>query len=90
MTEPKPIRPLHEYPSSDSFDRKDVKLVIRAVHVIPQSSTTWTVKKGGDHAVSRTFRSRHAAVEFGKAVSSSTSSTLYIHDRSGKVEEFKR
>jgi len=88
MTEAKPIRPLYEFPSSDSFDRDDVKVVIKGVHVVPRSRTTWAVKKGGEHAITKIFRSRDAAIEYAKEVSSSTKSTLYVHLKSGKVRQY--
>jgi len=88
MTKSKPRRPLHDYPSSDSFQRSEVEPVITAVHVVPWTAKSWAVKKGGDHKVSKLFRSKRAAVEFGRRVSSSSGSALYIHNMGGEVEHY--
>jgi hypothetical protein len=85
MSEQKPIRPLKSFPSSDSFDRTDVLPVLSAVHVIPSTSKSWLVRKSGKNELSRYFRKKSSAVNFAEDLSSSTSSSLIIHNKNGTV-----
>lgn len=85
MSEQKPIRPLKNFPSSDSFDRNDVLPVISAVHVIPSTAKSWLVRKSGKNDLSRYFRKKSSAVNFAKNLSSSTSSSLIIHNKNGTI-----
>jgi len=82
----KPIRPLKDYPSSDSFDRTDVLPVIKAVHVIPSSAKSWLVRKSGKNEASRYFRKKTSAMDFAKDLSNSTGSNLIIHNKNGSID----
>jgi len=54
-------------------------------HVIP-SSSGWTVKKSGSVRASRTFDTKEQAVSYGRSLSKSERTELYIHKSNGMIQ----
>jgi len=55
-------------------------------HVIP-SQGGWAVKKTGSTRASRTFDTRDKAIEYGRNLSQSEKSELFIHQQNGMILE---
>ncbi|MBL7760168.1 MAG: DUF2188 domain-containing protein [Sediminibacterium sp.] len=54
-------------------------------HVVP-SSSGWAVKKSGSERASRTFETKEKAVEYGRELSRSEKTELYIHKTNGMIQ----
>lgn len=65
-----------------------IEKAVKAVHVAP-SNGEWIVTKGGrgHHKINKRFSSKREAVDYGKQVSRSKHSGMYIHHKNGKVRE---
>ena len=57
----------------------------RSNHVVP-SSSGWAVKKSGSERASRTFETKKKAVEYGKELSKTEKTELYIHKNNGMIQ----
>ena len=57
----------------------------RSNHVVP-SSSGWAVKKSGAERASRTFNTKEKAVAYGRDISKSEKTELYIHKSNGMVQ----
>jgi len=58
----------------------------KANHVVP-SSSGWSVKKSGAVRASRSFETKERAVEYGRELSKSEKTELYIHKQNGIIQE---
>jgi len=54
-------------------------------HVVP-SSSGWVVKKSGAERASRTFDTKEKAVAYGRDISKSEKTELYIHKSNGMIQ----
>ena len=54
-------------------------------HVVP-SSSGWVVKKSGSERASRTFDTKEKAIEYGRELSRSEKTELYIHKTNGMIQ----
>jgi hypothetical protein len=54
-------------------------------HVVP-SPSGWAVKKSGAVRASKTFETKEKAVSYGKSLSKSEKTELYIHRKNGTIE----
>lgn len=57
----------------------------RSNHVVP-SDSGWAVRKSGATRASRTFDTKPEAVEYGRKLSKSEETELYVHKKNGMVE----
>lgn len=57
----------------------------RSNHVVP-SSVGWAVKKDGAMRASRTFETKDKAIEYGRELSKSEKTELYIHKSNGMIQ----
>ena len=55
-------------------------------HVLP-SSSGWAVKKYGSSRASRTFVTKESAVIYGRELSKSEKTELYIHKKNGMIQD---
>jgi len=55
-------------------------------HVVP-SSSGWSVKKSGSERASRTFGTKEKAERYGREVSKSEKTELYIHKKNGMIQD---
>jgi hypothetical protein len=55
-------------------------------HVIPSKSTGWAVKKFGADRAIKNFSTKEDAVKFGRSLSVSEKSELYIHKKDGTIQ----
>lgn len=55
-------------------------------HVVP-SSSGWSVKKSGAAKASKTFDTKEKAVQYGRVLSKSEKTELYIHKKNGMIQE---
>ncbi|WP_312820742.1 DUF2188 domain-containing protein [Kaistella carnis] len=58
----------------------------RTNHVVP-SSTGWAVKKSGSSRASRTFSDKEKAVDYGRKLSKTEKTELYIHKKNGMIQD---
>lgn len=56
----------------------------KSQHVVPHNNT-WAVRKSGSSKVTKTFKTKKAATEYGRKVSNKQNTELYIHNRNGKI-----
>ncbi|GAB3348048.1 DUF2188 domain-containing protein [Arachidicoccus ginsenosidivorans] len=54
-------------------------------HVIP-SSSGWSVKKSGAERASKSFTTKEKAIEYGKKLSKTEKTELYIHKKNGIIQ----
>jgi len=54
-------------------------------HVVPASSG-WAVKKSGAERASKTFDTKEKAVAYGRTLSKSEKTELYIHKSNGMIQ----
>jgi hypothetical protein len=54
-------------------------------HVVP-SYSGWAVKKSGSERASKTFGTKAKAVEYGRELSKSEKTELYIHKTNGMIQ----
>ena len=54
-------------------------------HVVP-SSSGWAVKKSGASRVSKNFTTKEKAITYGKELSKSEKTELYIHKKNGMIQ----
>lgn len=54
-------------------------------HVVP-SASRWAVKKSGSERASKLFETKEKAVSYGKQLSKSEKTELYIHKRNGMIQ----
>lgn len=54
-------------------------------HVVP-SSSGWSVKKSGSIRASKTFATKEKAVAYGRELSKSEKTELYIHKSNGIIQ----
>ena len=50
------------------------------------SSSGWAVKKSGSERASRTFETKEEAIEYGRALSKTEQTELYIHKSNGMIQ----
>jgi hypothetical protein len=55
-------------------------------HVIP-SSSGWAVKKSGSFRASRTFDTKDKAIIYGRDLSKTEKTELYIHKKNGMIQD---
>jgi len=55
-------------------------------HVVP-SSAGWVVIKYGANRASKIFETKEKAVEFGRELSKTEKTELYIHKKNGMIQE---
>lgn len=55
-------------------------------HVVP-SNSGWSVKKSGSDRASKTFDTKGKAVSYGRQISKSEKTELYIHKKNGMIQE---
>lgn len=58
----------------------------RTNHVVP-SSTGWAVKKSGSSKASRIFSDKEKAVDYGRKLSKTERTELYIHKKNGMIQD---
>ncbi|MGQ3015257.1 MAG: DUF2188 domain-containing protein [Flavobacteriales bacterium] len=58
----------------------------RSNHVVPSKSSGWVVRKTGAARASRTFGTKKEAVEYGRELSKTEKTELYIHKRNGMIQ----
>lgn len=56
-------------------------------HVVPHPEGGWSVKKGGASHATRRFDTQREAISFGRKISKSQGSELYIHGRDGMIRK---
>lgn len=61
------------------LSREDVRSVVRAVHVVPETAGGWEVRKSGRRRVVKHFETKEAAVSFAETLTGE-GCDLYIHD----------
>lgn len=61
------------------------KMAKKSNHVVPLS-TRWAVKKTGSERASRTFDTKEKAVNYGRELSKSEKTELYIHKANGMIQ----
>lgn len=54
-------------------------------HVVP-SASGWAVRKSGAERASRVFSTKEKAVEYGRELSKSEQTELYIHKSNGMIQ----
>jgi hypothetical protein len=54
-------------------------------HVVPHPNGGWAVKKGGARRATKRFSTKHAAITYGRRISKSQGTELYVHGRDGMV-----
>ncbi len=54
-------------------------------HVVP-SSSGWSVKKSGSEKASKTFDTKEKAVDYGRDLSKSEKTELFIHKSNGMIQ----
>lgn len=57
----------------------------KSLHVVPNQSGCWDVRKSGATRASRVFESRKDAVDYARNLSRKENSGLYIHRKDGTV-----
>jgi Uncharacterized protein conserved in bacteria (DUF2188) len=57
----------------------------RANHVVP-SASGWAVRKSGAERASKTFDNKGKAVAYGRELSKSEKTELYIHKKNGMIQ----
>jgi hypothetical protein len=55
-------------------------------HVVP-SSSGWAVKKSGSERASKVFSTKERAINYGKEISRSERTELFIHKRNGMIQD---
>ncbi len=55
--------------------------------VIHTKSSGWVVRKAGAAKASKAFSNKSAAIHYGKGLSKSEKTNLYIHAKDGKIEK---
>lgn len=55
-------------------------------HVIPSKAQGWSVKKSGATKATRNFNTKDEAVKYGRSISKSEKTELYIHKRDGTIQ----
>lgn len=56
-------------------------------HVVPSKAKGgWAVKKSGSVRASKSFSTKDAAVKFGRQISKSERTELYIHKKDGSIQ----
>lgn len=55
-------------------------------HVVP-SSSGWSVKKSGSERASKTFETKEKAVDYGRELSKTEKTELYIHKKNGMIQD---
>ena len=55
-------------------------------HVVP-SSVGWSVKKSGAVRASKIFDTKFKAIEYGREISKSEKTELYIHKKNGMIQD---
>ncbi len=55
-------------------------------HVVP-SSSGWSVKKSGASRASKNFNTKEEAVKYGREMSKSEKTELYIHKKNGMIQD---
>lgn len=56
-------------------------------HVIPSKSDGWSVKKSGSVKASKNFHTKDEAVRYGRELSKSEKTELYIHKANGMIQD---
>jgi len=56
-------------------------------HVVPSKDGGWSVKKSGAERASKSFEKKDDAVKYGRGVSKSAGSELYIHKKDGTIQK---
>lgn len=65
--------------AAEGLSQEDVRSVVRAVHVVPETAGGWEVRKGGRRRIIRHFETREAAVSYAEKLSGE-GCDLYIHE----------
>jgi Uncharacterized protein conserved in bacteria (DUF2188) len=60
-------------------------MIKRSNHVVPLASK-WAVKKSGSSKASKIFSSRDSAIIYGRELSKSEKTDLYIHKKNGMIQ----
>jgi hypothetical protein len=63
-----------------------VELALSGVHVL-KGSGGWSVAKPSPQPFTRTFRDKEAAIARAREIAEASNTTLYIHERDGKIEK---
>ena len=58
----------------------------RGQHVVPRAGK-WAVRKAGADRVTRSFATRHEAIEAAREIARNQGTVLYIHGRDGRILE---
>jgi hypothetical protein len=55
-------------------------------HVVPARSSGWSVKKSGATKASRIFETKDEAIQYGRSLSKTEKTELYIHKKNGMIQ----
>lgn len=64
----------------------EIRVAVRAVHVLPKSGG-WVVRKSGEGRLTQQFPSERAALEFARSVGKRQRAQLIIHGRDGRIKQ---
>jgi hypothetical protein len=78
-------RNLHKFRGCNNFEIHSAPMSKKSNHVVP-SSSGWAVKKSGAERASRTFDTKEKAIAYGRELSKSEKSELYIHRSNGMIQ----
>jgi hypothetical protein len=59
----------------------------KAYHVIAKTDSGWSVRKTGAGRAVKHFENKEEAVEYGKELSRSQGTELFVHGRNGRIQE---
>ena len=62
------------------------KMAKKSNHFVP-SSTGWAVKKSGSSRASKNFDNKAEALDYGRKLSRTEKTELYIHKRNGTIQD---
>ena len=66
--------------------RRDIRAVVKAVHIIPREGEGWEVRKSGDGRLTQQFPNKRAALEFAQSVGKQKNVELILHGRNGQIQ----
>ena len=59
----------------------------KSYHVIPALDGGWSVKKEGAHRATKKFETKESAIEWGRKISRSKETDLFIHRIDGRISD---
>lgn len=80
-------RSIVEPSKSGRITLSQINKAVVFVHVVSGKEGGWTVKQWGNVKVEKHFSKKRDALKFGKELSRSRHTGLYVHLKNGKVEE---